>query len=227
MYFSRAQLDLERVDAVRLSRLAVGKQYAIHQILWRLFSSGRGVDRELERPFIYRTVESEGWPTFYLLSKYEPQDRDGCWRLATKPFDPILQAGMRLQFDLRINPVRSTKTDSGKQKRHDVVMDLKRQRMAGNEKIDQYKLQQSAALEWVSDRAPKLGFRLIDDTLTAEGYRQHVISRSGKGLPIRFSSLDIHGLLEVIEPDVFRQTLFQGIGPSKSFGCGLMLVRPA
>lgn len=39
-------------------------------------------------------------------------------------------------------------------------------------------------------------------------------------LAVRFD-----GLLRITDPDAFRETLTRGIGPSKAFGCGLMLVR--
>ncbi|WP_083803977.1 type I-E CRISPR-associated protein Cas6/Cse3/CasE [Desulfonatronospira thiodismutans] len=32
-------------------------------------------------------------------------------------------------------------------------------------------------------------------------------------------------MLEVTEPDSFKETLFNGLGRSRAFGCGLMLVR--
>ncbi|MEA2080768.1 MAG: type I-E CRISPR-associated protein Cas6/Cse3/CasE [Pseudomonadota bacterium] len=47
------------------------------------------------------------------------------------------------------------------------------------------------------------------------------------GKEINFSTLDYSGLLTVTDPELFKAALFQGIGPAKAFGCGLLLVRPA
>jgi len=56
-------------------------------------------------------------------------------------------------------------------------------------------------------------------------YRQHAKKR--KGADIRFSSLDYEGVLKVTDLDLFNQTLRRGMGKSKAFGCGLMMVRRA
>jgi len=42
---------------------------------------------------------------------------------------------------------------------------------------------------------------------------------------ITFSTLDFSGILGVTDPGQFRNTLFNGIGPAKGFGCGLMMVK--
>ena len=49
----------------------------------------------------------------------------------------------------------------------------------------------------------------------------------GKGAnPVKFSTLEFNGILSVINADVFiEKCLFNGLGPGKAFGCGLMLVR--
>jgi CRISPR system Cascade subunit CasE len=164
---------------------------------------------------------------FYLLSDEAPEDRDGYWSLATKPFEPRLKAGMRLQFDLRLNPVKKSRDANGRQHRHDLVMDMKRDLRDGENGIDMPALQQAAGLKWVASRADQYGFRLVDDALLAEGYRQHRFHPGKKKSPIRFSSLDVKGLLEITDVEAFQAGLYHGIGPAKSFGCGLLLVRPA
>ena len=44
---------------------------------------------------------------------------------------------------------------------------------------------------------------------------------------IRYSTVDFQGLLQITDPQRFKAMLFKGLGPSKAFGCGLMLVRRA
>lgn len=223
MFFSRVTLDSERVSAAQLGRLVKGDQYLPHQLLWELFSTGEGADRDKTRPFIYRAMDNATWPTFYLLSNDKPEDTQSYFKLDTKSFKPALRPGMRLKFDLRANPVKRSRTAEGRQQRHDVVMDLKR-KQGGD--TDTRELELQAALAWLSTRAEGLGFRLIDNTFNADGYRQHRIPRRG-GKPIRFSSLDMRGMLEINDVESFQQALFKGVGPAKSFGCGLLLVRPA
>ncbi len=43
---------------------------------------------------------------------------------------------------------------------------------------------------------------------------------------IRFSSVDYSGVLDVVDIELIRKALFEGIGHAKAFGYGLMLIRP-
>lgn len=224
MHFSRVRLDGDRVTAAELGRMMRGEQYAGHRLLWRLFSTGESGDRDQARPFIFRQVEDASMPTYYLVSDKPPADRDNCWRVDTKTYEPVLASGMRLQFDLRANPVKREKQPDGRHKRHDVVMDAKRRQRSADAAAGRLSLERDAGLAWLGTREERLGFRLDKQHFAADGYRQHVIFRRGRSA-IRFSSLDLHGILEISNADIFRQTLFRGVGPSKSFGCGLLLVR--
>ena len=81
-----------------------------------------------------------------------------------------------------------------------------------------------------SDGANRAFFRVEQrgaklETLRAEGYIQHQNHKKVQSKPIRYSTLDLAGTLTVIDPEMFLRTLYQGIGPAKAFGCGLMLVR--
>ena len=86
------------------------------------------------------------------------------------------------------------------------------------------------ALEaWLTRKGVANGFRLIREEirgllrLQAEGYRWHALPQ--KGRTAGFSSVDFEGLIEVTDPGLFVNALYQGIGPAKAFGCGLMLIR--
>lgn len=86
------------------------------------------------------------------------------------------------------------------------------------------------ALEtWFAGRCERLGFAMVRDGLKgllkfqAEGYQWHALPK--KGRDAGFSSVDFEGEVEVVDAELFAKALFDGIGPAKGFGCGLMLVR--
>jgi len=86
------------------------------------------------------------------------------------------------------------------------------------------------ALEtWFAGRCERLGFAIVRDDakgrlkFQAEGYQWHALPR--KGRDAGFSSIDFEGEIEVTDTELFTKALFNGIGPAKGFGCGLMLVR--
>lgn len=82
---------------------------------------------------------------------------------------------------------------------------------------------------WFAAKGKKNGFQLMREEKSgrlkfqAESYRWHALPRKGKAAG--FSSVDFDGEIEVLDPNKFIPALFNGIGPAKAFGCGLMLVR--
>lgn len=214
MYFSRITPDMEKSSPERLARVGMD-DYRIHQELWRLFEA----DENAQRDFLYRRQGPS--PVFLVLSKRKPVNK-GIWTIETKPFHPIIGNGDRFSFDLRANPVRKARNAIGKQERHDVVMDLKHHyKTLGKPLPPQAVLEQEAGADWLLARAEKLGFRVHPEALWAEGYRQHRYFKK----KICFSTLDFKGVLEVTDEERFRQALQEGIGSSKAFGCGLLLLR--
>ena len=220
MYMSRVRLDPGAISPTDLSRILGGGGYRLHQAIWDLFES----NPDSQRDFLYRQESGTTTPTFLVLSKREPIGRDKSWRIETKPYHPHIQAGDQLSFSVRINPVVSRRDESGKQHRHDVVMDRKRTLRESDQNIPQSELVQQAAQDWLEPRARRSGFELVDANLLAEGYQQHRLSR-GKGKPIRFSTLDLSGRLEVTNTEKFLSIACNGLGPAKAFGCGLLLLR--
>jgi CRISPR system Cascade subunit CasE len=185
--------------------------------VWGLF--GDHPDRE--RDFLYQVTEGAGPPVVYALSARPPAEENELWSAQSKPFAPILDAGTRLGFLLRANPVR---TRAGK--RHDVVMEekhrLKLQAVPRAEWPLEAELMQAAAGRWLEERSEKSGFRV--ESVRADAYRQHEF-RKGGGKTIRLSTVDFTGVLRVVDPTRFGEQLRQGFGPAKGFGCGLMLIR--
>ncbi|UOA08015.1 type I-E CRISPR-associated protein Cas6/Cse3/CasE [Methylobacter sp. S3L5C] len=84
---------------------------------------------------------------------------------------------------------------------------------------------------WFKNQGERLGFKLLTDDndlrkLQNSAYQWHSLSVKGcKGDKSGFSSVDFTGELQVTDIDKFKDALFTGIGRSKAFGCGLLLIR--
>lgn len=121
--------------------------YAEHQWLWKFFPSSTDQTRD----FIFRRHEHEQMPRFYVVSQRPPTAFSEAWQVQSRVYDPQLQEGQRLSFQLRANPVverqggpvldetgqpklRSSGKRAGEVKhkviRHDVVMQAKKQLLA-------------------------------------------------------------------------------------------------
>ncbi|MDW7711429.1 MAG: type I-E CRISPR-associated protein Cas6/Cse3/CasE [Deferrisomatales bacterium] len=226
MFFSRITV---RPDAGRAGAFwsAFRSSYSLHKAVWGLF--GDHPDRE--RDFLYQVTEGAGPPVVYALSARPLAEGSELWQAESKPFAPRLCAGMLLGFQLRANPVVTRRPETPdpnpkKRKRHDVVMEakyrLKTKGVARGEWPTEAELVQEASGRWLGERAEKGGFRV--ESVRADSYRQHEFWKKG-GSPVRLSTVDFAGVLEVVDPIRFVEQLRDGIGPAKGFGCGLMLIR--
>lgn len=237
MFLSRVELAPSAAEHEAFWR-EITKPYGAHQALWKLL--GRGPEQK--RDFLFRPEEGKSRVGFLVLSRDQPKDDDeGLWAIESKPFAPALKFGQRLGFRLRASPVVMRK-----RARHDVVMDRKAVlKAAGTALPDEATLVREAGLMWLNAQAARAGFKLVEADLDAigddglveakperqvcvrvDGYRQHRL-RSGPRHtePIRFSTLDFEGQLEVTDPAIFLEKVKVGFGPQKAFGCGLMLLR--
>lgn len=183
-----------------------------------------------DRDFLYRQDDMKGSPVFYIVSEKKPDESKGSWDLECKNYEPQLHSEQALSFVLRVNPIVSKRDENGNQHRHDIVMDAKCHLKGGSVSREEYPLiseiVQEKGVEWLMKRAENCGFTLQDEQVRADGYITHKFYKPKGKHQISISTIDLTGLLTVNEPDVFKETLFCGIGPAKSFGCGLMLVKP-
>ena len=225
MYFSRITLNPD-TDHRQLASVLCEDSYREHQVLWRLFDG----HPDARRDFLYRQIIEHGLMKYYVLSQRIPVDNTGLWHVDTpKVYNPQISNGQQLFFMLRANPVVTTTATSGKQQRHDVVMQEKQRigyrRIPAAARPSLQQLVQQSGIRWLSERMARNGFSLEPGQVSAEGYQQHRFRIKRQKPYIRYSTVDFQGLLTVTNTDRFRGALFSGIGKSKAFGCGLLLIK--
>jgi CRISPR system Cascade subunit CasE len=215
-YFSRVRLQANASHHDWLRDLARhGESYRDHALIWRLFPSDGMI-----RDFVFRRLEDER--SFYVVSARPPQLDSELFNIQSKPYAPGLEQGESLRFDLRANPTVSLRQENGRSRRHDVLMHAKRG--VPVEQRDRLKqVLDDAGRDWLLERAELWGLTVRADTLLQNGYRQHRLRR--KEQSIEYSSLDYQGLAQVIDPERLRAALLEGVGHSKGFGCGLLMVK--
>ncbi|WP_319772221.1 type I-E CRISPR-associated protein Cas6/Cse3/CasE [Breoghania sp.] len=218
---------------------ATGEQMNLdHKLLWTVMPEAIRAGRETvgedsggrTSAFLWR--RDSGSDRFYLLGP-RPETNSPFFDVETKPFEPVLAAGDRLAFDLRVNATvnrRIAVDAAGKavRQRCDIAMDLmarEKKRLGGGENWygeNRERLAEEAAREWFARQGEANGFAVA--ALALDGYRTQTMPR-GRGRPARFGVLDLKGIVTVIDPVAFTRRLAAGFGRAKAFGCGLMLIR--
>jgi CRISPR system Cascade subunit CasE len=223
MYFSKIELSKSL-----LSPKGELDLYTEHQFIWDLLPE----DKNAKRDFLYRRCESKNQLIYYLLSERKPENMPDDVKLKSQLYEPRLAEGDRLFFDLRVNAVRTIKDAGvGKQrKRRDVI----------ESRIDHYKkiypnpkdrpsnhfIHCEAGFMWLNQQAEKYGFTVKSTEVSVENHQFHKVRKNGDPNVKQFTSCDIQGQLQIVQPDKFiKNVLFNGLGRAKAFGCGLMLVR--
>jgi CRISPR system Cascade subunit CasE len=214
-YLRRDALDNE--DVTRLLQNLDGE----HKLVWRLFADHPDRDRD----FIFCRLREANVPTFVMVSHREPVDENNNWELDVSPYDPGVEEGDVVHFSLKANP--TVKRDG---RRHDIVMDaIKRmeneQDMDRDEIPPRHEIAKKEGRLWLLKRQKHYGYKLKGNRLKIDNYRQHKFKKLNNGRQIKLSSLDFTGLMEVTDEDQFRDALFNGVGPSKAYGFGCLLVK--
>ena len=228
LYFSRARLRRD-ASAAALAPLLLGNtgrggptRQPGHHLVWSLFAD----DPNRRRDFLWREMETG---VFLILSARQPEDRHDLFEIAEpKPFAPALEAGDRLAFSLRANPViRRRDPSRSRSVKHDVVMDALRSRSNGDRAAHRLDAVREEGLAWLERQGVRAGFAVRANGVRVDGYVQHRISRKGSGPSMLYSTLDFQGVLTVGDPDSLLPAIARGFGAAKAYGCGLMLIRRA
>ncbi|MFF8414502.1 type I-E CRISPR-associated protein Cas6/Cse3/CasE [Streptomyces omiyaensis] len=244
-HLSKIRINPRRRDAIRL----LGNPQALHatvlagiteqpvteRVLWRLETTDPHQPHLLvlthTKPDWSHLVEQAGWP-----------HGDGEHALV-RDYSPLLDrivTGREFAFRLTANPVQNTRqpeklTNSQAERAN---------RPSGEKRPARgYRLAHRTAahqLGWLLDKTPRLGFEIPtvtehSDTQSGEPSPADVLLTARNQLRFRknrsdrqviLSTATFEGRLRVTDPNALRAALLEGIGPAKSYGCGLLTLAP-
>ena len=217
VYFSRIKLN-PHSSRKEIIRYFSRDHYGEHQELWKFFSG----DPNAKRNFLFYKEKN----IYYVVSKQPPVASDDLkilWSIdGPKEYKPSLEKRQKLFFKLRFNPI-VTKD----KKRIDVVtykkMQLNYRTLPQSEKPSLNDLTTEACVEWLNKRMEHHGFSFNHSEVTVHSYQRKRAWK--KQHSITYYSVDIEGILTVVDIDKFKNMLFNGIGKERAFGCGLMLIK--
>lgn len=193
---------------------------AHHKLVWSLFGNENA---DQERDFLFRHA---GRDHFMALSRRAPVANELIAPLECKEFAPRLKQGQKLGFMLRANATvdRVAERKAGRSRRVDLVMERLHAVGRADRAARRPAVVQEVAQEWLEAQGSRKGF--MPAKVGVERYNVVEIKRP-RGQVAKLGVMDLTGVLTVTDPDLFLQSLGQGFGRGKAWGCGMMLVRPA
>jgi CRISPR system Cascade subunit CasE len=184
----------------------VRNPYDWHRALWRLFPD----QPEQQRTFLFRIEQQRPGQGAQVLMQSEtppsPYDAEVRVVAAPKQVDlSMLSQGLSLRFMLTANVIKTIRDVKDPERAVRVPLIKEEQRLEWLQR----KLGGSAVLESVQITSnPPLFFKRRE--------------RAGKLVAVTFE-----GRLQLSDPVAFQQLVQHGVGPAKSFGCGMLSIARA
>ena len=233
MYLSRLILNLQNAQV----RRELGHPYEMHRTLLRAFPTGTfrlGRDNENAAGVLYRVDEKphENSTIVLVQSKIAPEwsflngqkdtrgyqyllptstINDGNSNLSVTEFDLVnkIRVGQTLAFRLRANPTKRL----GKSATHDI-----------GKRVGIY--DEDKQIKWLKDKAKIGGFSIIHVMVSRDERIRDEIHRENQMYDLQLLSVQFDGLLRILDQDMTRKTVENGIGSAKGFGFGLLSLAP-
>ena len=185
----------------------ISNPYQLHRTIMRAFPDNLK-DNNMEERILFRlSTEKNTHLPIVLVQSFSPPD----WNFLKNEQDYVLKEpqvkhfkypqfmkGNTYWFRLFCNP---TKRSNGK-------------------RVGMYKDEEK--FEWLKRKTESAGFIVMHASITR---KEEITARVKKGTPkMTFQGVQFEGVLQVVNPELFRAVLKKGIGSGKAFGCGFLTI---
>ncbi|MEC3994108.1 type I-E CRISPR-associated protein Cas6/Cse3/CasE [Actinacidiphila sp. DG2A-62] len=191
----------------------------LHRRLMSLFPYDLGAAARAQLGVLFRTEDTPDGPHVLLQSGERPDTTllpDGYGTATSRPLDPLLDAlrpGLTIRYRCVASPVRKPGATTRAAYRLPPVVAL----------------HGTAADEWWLRQAEAGGLKPLDvHSLPLDA----VSGPRGTNGPaadqrVRHARIRFDGTAAIIDPDLLRAKITEGIGRGKAYGCGLLSIAPA
>jgi CRISPR system Cascade subunit CasE len=222
MYLHKIILDKDH--ARRHKRQYEKDAYFLHQQIWGLVSRSGNQKRD----FLYR-VEYDQYKnvqSILLLAANKIESTKYMTVYVSPLYDPQIAEGESFRFKLRANPIVK-RWENGKLKEFGLIVDAKHKlKTEGTYCVDDYSLDeliQEKGMKWLLNKGLQHGFTVkYWDVAIGNDWEYEVKAATEGKRPFLIRTLDFEGVLKMTDAGKFKLALFNGIGPAKAFGCGLL-----
>lgn len=159
----------------------------------------KSVDKTNTREFLFKVADKNGYFEILVLSQKKPKPLSfGTWE--TKEMASNFYSRKRYVFDILANPAKKSRKSLGR-----VGIPLEEQD------------------KWMEDQLKKMGCHVLSLDHRSFGMLPH---KKPNGHPFRVETTQFLGTIEIVDQELFYKGVIQGIGDEKTFGYGLLLLKP-
>lgn len=214
---------LTRIDVNPMRRKArelLANPQAMHACVMRACASSDSA--AAEGRVLWRVDQDFDRVTLYMTSPDSPHAEDLQEQIGwvegstvqTANYEPFLEKllpGQTYAFRITVNPTHVVTEENGAKRRYGHVTEAQQR-------------------QWLLDRDNANGFRIRPAGTNAEGEpimdivtrERNIKTFRRKGRPVTIAMASFSGSLEVVDADLLRSALVNGIGRAKAYGCGLL-----
>ncbi len=193
--------------------------YQMHRTIMKAFEKNRqesGVLYRLENQkrnnqltLLVQSTAEPDWSSLDGRSYLQAVDPfSGLPNPAVKRINMQFQKGQVLNFRLRANPSIKKKREGRHSNRVPLVREEKQE-------------------TWLKRKGQQHGFSPVRFWISGQGNRLGWKKNGQKRKKLTIYDVQFDGVLAVVDPQTFADSLILGIGPAKAFGCGLLSLAPA
>ncbi|AJE40085.1 type I-E CRISPR-associated protein Cas6/Cse3/CasE [Streptomyces nodosus] len=205
--------------ASRDARRDLADAVALHRRLMSLFPDGAGDDPRATLGVLHRTDDAPTGPSVLLQSRHQPdlgRLPEHYGQAVTRTLDPLLSAlrsGAHINFRCTASPVRKPGATTRALYNLPAVVPL----------------HGAHAEQWWLRQADTAGLKVL--TLHAQPLDSATGVRgkrgSGDQQRVRHARTRFDGTAVIIDSDLLRTKIAEGIGRGKAYGCGLLTIAPS
>ncbi|MER5631824.1 type I-E CRISPR-associated protein Cas6/Cse3/CasE [Streptomyces nitrosporeus] len=213
LWLTRIVPDVRSREARRDLAGAIG----MHRRVMSLFPSDAGPDPRARFGVLFRTEDTPAGPHLLIQSAHEPDPSrlpDGYGTTLTRPLDALIAAirpGLTVRYRCAASPVR--KPGATTRALHNLPPVIP--------------LTGAAADEWWLRQADQSGLKpLTHHSRPLDAARGERRPAGALAQRIRHARTQFNGTAAIIDTDLLKAAVLNGIGRGKAYGCGLLSISP-
>lgn len=196
-------LSAYRLSRADSRRLRLTDSYSVHRVVYDLFDPVRAEGEQTQSGILYADKGEDQQERLLLVLSTRPPRTPACGRVETRKLEASYLDFSVYRFEIVVNPVR----------RNNQTRKLVPVRG------------RAAVARWFMDKAPAWGFTVPENALQVAEIAVDAFFKD-KNTKVTLGKARLTGVLHVTDRQRFAQSVCQGIGRGRAFGCGLLQLVP-